>query len=85
MASSSITASAVSRRHSWLPRWLTAESALPWLTPVIALLLAFGVYPLLYAVWLSLQERSRVTRQFEFVGLKQWGIALTDPRTWDSF
>ncbi|HEX2527755.1 MAG TPA: sugar ABC transporter permease [Geminicoccus sp.] len=51
----------------------------------MALLLVFGVYPLLYSVWLSLQERSRATRQFEFVGLKQWAQALADSRTWDSF
>jgi multiple sugar transport system permease protein len=46
------------------------------------MLLALGLYPLLYAVWLSFQERSRVTRQFEFVGFKQWHAALTDERMW---
>ncbi len=85
MSSSSIAAGSAAHRRSWLPRWFTAESALGWLMPVVVLLVVFGVYPLLYSVWLSLQERSRVTRQFEFVGLKQWEIALTDPRTWDSF
>ena len=40
------------------------------------MLLAFGIYPLLYSVWLSFQERSRVTRQYEFVGLKQWQRGL---------
>jgi multiple sugar transport system permease protein len=85
MSSSSIAASGTVARRSWLPRWLTAESALGWLMPVVALLLVFGVYPLLYSIWLTLQERSRVTRQFEFVGLKQWALALSDPRTWDSF
>lgn len=66
----------------WLPRWLTAEHPLPWLLPTAAMLLAFGVYPLLYSVWLSFQERSRVTRQFEFVGLKQWRAAFADERLW---
>ncbi len=85
MSSSSIAAGGTVARRSWLPRWLTAESALGWLMPVVVLLLVFGVYPLLYSIWLTLQERSRVTRQFEFVGLKQWALALGDPRTWDSF
>lgn len=85
MSSSSIAAGGTVARRSWLPRWLTAESALGWLMPVVVLLLVFGVYPLLYSIWLTLQERSRVTRQFEFVGLKQWALALSDPRTWDSF
>lgn len=67
-----------------LPRWLAGDHPLPWLAPLVAMLLAFGVYPLLYALWLTFQERSRATRQFEFVGLKQWTTALTDERTWDS-
>jgi len=71
-----------SRGAAWLPRWLTAEHPLPWLLPMTAMLLAFGVYPLLYSVWLSLQERSRVTRRFEFVGLKQWHAAFADERMW---
>jgi multiple sugar transport system permease protein len=67
-----------------LPRWLTGDHPFPWLAPLVAVLLALGVYPLLYALWLTFQERSRVTRQFEFVGLKQWSAALSDPRMWDA-
>jgi multiple sugar transport system permease protein len=52
-----------------LPRWLTGDHPFPWLAPLVAVLLALGVYPLLYALWLTFQERSRITRQFEFVGL----------------
>ncbi|MEK0084106.1 carbohydrate ABC transporter permease [Benzoatithermus flavus] len=68
--------------RGWLPRWLTADHPLPWLLPMVAMLTAFGVYPLLYSVWLSLQERSRITRQYEFVGLKQWAAAFADDRMW---
>ena len=64
------------------PRWLTAEHPLPWLLPMTVLILACGIYPLLYSVWLSFQERSRVTRKFEFVGLKQWQAAFADERMW---
>ncbi|MFO1036646.1 MAG: sugar ABC transporter permease [Geminicoccaceae bacterium] len=65
-----------------LPRWLTTDHPFPWLAPLTAMLLAFGIYPLLYAFWLSTQERNRVTRQYDFVGLKQWATALNDERMW---
>ena len=85
MASSSIAGRSNATRPAWLPRWFTAESPLGWLLPVVVLLLVFGVYPLLYSFWLSSQERSRFTRQFEFVGFQQWIKAFSDQRTWDSF
>ena len=69
-------------RGNWLPRWLTAEHPLPWLAPMIAMLLAFGVYPLFYSLWLSLHQRNRLTRSFEFVGLQQWQTAFADDRMW---
>ena len=49
---------AVQRPRSWLalPRFLTFEHPFPWLLPSTALLLVFGVYPLLYAIWLSLHR-----------------------------
>lgn len=68
--------------RSWLPRWLTAEHPFPWVAPMLAMLLAFGIYPLLYSLWLSFQERNRLTRQYEFVGLKQWQAAFADERMW---
>ena len=67
-----------------LPAWLAGDHPFPWLAPMTVMLLVFGIYPLLYAIWLSFQERSRVTRQFEFVGFKQWQTALTDERVWQS-
>ncbi len=41
-----------------LPRFLTSEHPFPWLAPITAMLLIFGVYPLLYALWLSLHKRN---------------------------
>jgi multiple sugar transport system permease protein len=67
-------------RRRWA--WLAGDHPLPWLAPSAALLVAFGLYPLLYAIWLSFQERSRVTRRYEFVGLKQWATAFGDERMW---
>ncbi len=53
-----------SGRGSVLPkwRWLTSEHPLPWLLPASALMMIFGIYPLLYALWLSLHKRNPVTR-----------------------
>jgi multiple sugar transport system permease protein len=48
------------------------------------MLLSCGIYPLLYSVWLSFQDRSRITRQYEFAGLKQWQAAFADERLWHS-
>lgn len=67
-----------------LPRWLTSEHPFPWLAPVTAMLLVFGIYPLLYALWLSMHERNRIKRTDEFVGLKNWATALADDRVWNA-
>ena len=69
-------------RRGVLPRFLTADHPLPWLTPLIAMLLAFGIYPLCYSVWLSLHEYSRYTRRYTFVGGKEWVGAWNDGRMW---
>jgi multiple sugar transport system permease protein len=63
---------------------LTAEHPLPWLLPISAMLVVFGLYPLFYSIWLSLQTRSRVTRQYEFTGFAQWAKALGDERMWNA-
>ncbi len=69
---------------SLLPRWLTTDHPLPWLAPTFAMIAAFGLYPLGYAVWLSLHQRNRFTRADEFTGLANWTQALSDPRFLDS-
>lgn len=67
-----------------MPRFLTADHPLPWLLPLVAMLLTFGLYPFLYAVWLSLHEWNRFTRAYEFVGAEQWAKALGDDRMWNA-
>ena len=44
-----------------LPRFLRSEHPFPWLAPITAMLLVFGVYPLCYAFWLSLHKRNPAT------------------------
>jgi multiple sugar transport system permease protein len=65
-----------------LPRWLTAEHPAPWLFPSLALILAFGIYPLAYSLWLSFHKQNFFTRSMDFSGLLQWQAAFADPRMW---
>lgn len=69
------------RRRSW-PRFLTSEHPFPWLAPVTALITVFGVYPLLYAFWLSLYKRNPVTRLSVFNPTWNWGKLIADERVW---
>ena len=46
------------------------------------MLLVFGVYPLLYAVWLSLYKRNPVTRRNVFDPGWNWTKIFTDERVW---
>jgi multiple sugar transport system permease protein len=70
-----------SRRGGW-PRFLTSEHPFPWLAPITAMILAFGVYPLLYAVWLSLFKRNPVTRMHVFNPTWNWEKLFGDERVW---
>lgn len=69
-------------RRFALPRVLTSEHPLPWLAPITAMLLAFGVYPLLYALWLSLHKRHPVTRISVFDPAWNWTKVFHDERVW---
>lgn len=71
-------------RTNWLPKWATSEHPLPWLVPSSALMIVFGLYPLIYAVWLSLHRRHPVTRQNLFDPAYNWTKFLSDARFWDS-
>ncbi|WP_284735849.1 carbohydrate ABC transporter permease [Dongia deserti] len=63
---------------------LSSEHPLPWLFPVTAVLIAFGVYPLLYALWLSLHKRNPVTRLSVFDPDWNWVKILGDERVWNA-
>ena len=66
-------------------RWLVSgESAFPWLAPLIAMLVVFTIYPLVYNVWLSFHEYAPFKRRVEPVGLDNWSALLSDDRFWDS-
>lgn len=65
-----------------LPRILTSEHPFPWLLPITAMLLVFGIYPLLYALWLSLHRRNPLTRLNVFNPTWNWSKVFADERVW---
>lgn len=69
-------------RRFALPRFLTSEHPFPWLFPMTAMLVIFGVYPLLYAIWLSLHKRNPLMRTETFNMTWNWGKLLADERVW---
>ncbi len=71
-------------KRSLLPRWLTSEHPLPWLFPVTSLLIVFGLYPVLYSLWLSFFKRNPATRKEKFMPSWNWEKLLADERVWDA-
>lgn len=69
-------------RRPWLPRWLTSEHPFPWLFPAAALMTVFGIYPLVYALWLSLYKRNAATRKMVFDPDHNWTKLFFDDRVW---
>lgn len=67
-----------------MPRWLTSEHPLPWLLPATALLVVIGLYPILYAAWLTLFRRNPVTRENSFEPSWNWSKVFTDDRVMDA-
>ncbi|MGF1475742.1 MAG: carbohydrate ABC transporter permease [Geminicoccaceae bacterium] len=63
-----------------LPRFMIAEGPLPWLLPLIAMLLVFAVFPLGYNLWLSFHEFVPMRRSLEPVGFDNWARLFSDSR-----
>lgn len=72
-------------RTPWLPRWFTSEHPLPWLLPASALMIALGIYPLLYAIWLSLHRVPAGRRVMVFDPLFNWSRLFSDPNMVTAF
>lgn len=65
-----------------MPRFLTSEHPFPWLFPMTSVLVIFGIYPLLYAIWLSLHRRNPLMRTEIFSPSWNLGKLITDERVW---
>ncbi len=64
---------------------MISEHPFPWLLPASALMVIFGLYPLLYAVWLSLQRKHPVTAQARLRSPVTTGRRLLgDERVWNA-
>lgn len=63
---------------------MTSEHPFPWLLPASALMVIFGLYPLLYAIWLSLQRKHPVTRKLTFNPSYNWAKIFGDERVWNA-
>ncbi|KQS59380.1 ABC transporter permease [Rhizobium sp. Leaf371] len=59
-----------------------SDSPWPWLLPLVALLVVFTVYPLVYNVWLSFHEFVPRQRTLKFVGMANWVQLVNDGRFW---
>jgi len=65
-----------------MPRWLSSEHPFPWLAPASALMIILGIYPLIFAVWLSLHKRNPVLRKNIFDPAYNLTKAFADERVW---
>ncbi len=65
-----------------LPKVLTSDHPMPWLFPMVAMLLVFTIYPLVYNIWLSFHEYAPMRRRLEFVGFENWTTLWADARFW---
>ena len=72
-------------RSGALQRLVSGDSALPWLLPLIAFLIVFTIYPLVYNIWLSFHEYNPMRRSVEYVGGENWVALWADERFWGSF
>lgn len=66
------------------PRVMISDHPLPWLLPLLAILLVLAVYPFLYNVWLSFHEFVPRARDIEPVGWANWSTLFNDPRMWSA-
>lgn len=67
-----------------LRRMVSSDHPLPWLSPLIAMLAVFTIYPLFYNIWLSFHEYAPFKRRLVYVGWENWSRLMADERFWDS-
>ena len=63
---------------------LSLESPLPWLAPLLAMLIVFTIIPLIYNIWLSFHEYHTFSRELRWVGGDNWRQLLGDDRMWEA-
>ena len=63
---------------------LSADRPLIWMLPLIAMLVAFTIVPLIYNIWLSFHEYAPLKRQLVPVGFENWKLLFGDTRMWEA-
>jgi multiple sugar transport system permease protein len=61
-----------------------SDHPLPWLLPLIAILVVFTIYPFFYNIWLSFHEFAPRRRELVGVGFNNWAQLFHDTRMWSS-
>jgi multiple sugar transport system permease protein len=80
-------AEAPARRRPRLSEGARAERRLGWwlCAPAVIVMLAVTAYPVIYAIWLSLQRYNlELPNAVKFVGLSNYGAVLTSPFWWQA-
>lgn len=67
------------------PRFMVSDHPLPWLLPLIVILVVFTLFPLFYNIYLSFHELAPRKRALVPVGLDNWEQLFADPRMWSAF
>ena len=67
------------------PRFMISDHPLPWLLPLVVILVVFALYPFFYNIFLSFHEFVPRKRGLEFVGLDNWVQLFSDLRMWNAF
>ena len=73
------------RRRPRLSEGARAERRLGWLlcAPAVIVMIAVAAFPIIYAVWLSLQRYDlRFPNQAKFIGFSNYGAVLSSPYWW---
>ena len=63
---------------------LSADRPLVWILPLVAMLVAFTIIPLIYNIWLSFHEYAPFRRRLEYVGFENWRMLFSDSRMWEA-
>ena len=71
-------------RGGRLQAWLMGDSPVPWLAPLVAMLVVFTIYPLIYNIWLSFHEYAPFKRSLVYVGGENWVTLFGDERFWSA-
>ena len=69
-------------RPTRVPRRYLTDSPWIWLSPLIAMLAVFALYPFFYNIWLSFHEFVPRDRGLAYVGFANWEKLFDDPRMW---